>query len=145
MRAFITLESVTVLPQKPVIFTVGGFTAVSSDGREFMFDFEELYANVEKDESTGKYIFKCQLVGRDIDVFIEVNEENGVKDIEITPKFIATSKFTEIFYECYLTYDDELQGQNCKLIVTSFTIEEGEESVDVPSEELERYNTENSF
>jgi hypothetical protein len=140
MKAYITLKSIEVLPKKPEIFSIGGFTMVTTDGRTFMFDFEETSAGATLEESTGKYIFDCCLKERDVDVFFEENEEAGIMDEEITPKFITTSMIEEICYEYYLDVDHEESDEFCMLEVMDFSIEEGEECEEVPSVEIERYN-----
>lgn len=142
MRAYIKFKSIDALPKKPEIFRIGSFTAVSNDGRTFMFEFLDTLASATLEKSTGKYVFDCFLKEPDDETFIEDNEEANVIDEEITPKFIATSTFEEINYECYLDVDHEARDEFCFLEVLEFSIEdqEGEVTEEVPHSEIERYN-----
>lgn len=139
MRAVVILKSKESLPRQPEIFSVGGFTAVTKDGREFCFDFKGSGTWVNCDNA-GIYVFSTTLKGRDIEVFIESNSENGVEDSEITGEFIAQSSLTELNYECYLTADDEIRDTPTDLSLVKFTIYENGMEYSFPTEMIEVFN-----
>lgn len=142
MKAYIVLKSLQPMSEKPAIFSVGGYSATSADGREFSFDFEEA-SNAFTIDEEGKGVFTSTCSNRDIEVYIDQNLESGVEDSEITAEFIASSSLVEVFYECYLTAEDEVNAKMAELKVVSFEILDNDDTVGKFSEEeLERFNKE---
>lgn len=112
MKALIVLKRVDGKKEKFKNFSIGGFRAVTQEGREFQFDFDMM---------DGSFI-DCEVICwlRDFNAedFEEQNKENNVKSSEITGEFIVNSKLTEIFYEAF--NDDE--GEVIPLDVIRFEI-----------------------
>jgi hypothetical protein len=146
IRAEISLKSVKPMSKKPTIFSVGGFTATSKDGREFRFDWEEQYGGCEIVDGFGT--FDVQLRAFDDNCYAEDNKNNGVDQLSISPEFINDSQITEAFYECYMKEEDEAEGK-CELlevIAINFYGEFNGESQDVnyPEDKLEILNIKNN-
>lgn len=147
IRAELVLKSVFEMKHKPDIFSVGGFTAKTKDGREFHFDWDEQYTGAVCED--GHMVFATQLRCFNDDVYEEMNKEGGVSQEEITPKFICESSLTELFYECYMKEADETNNNCQKLELISLNIY-GEtngvvEDLEYPEEFIKEYNVNTIF
>lgn len=90
--------------KKPENLSVGGFSAISKDGRKYDFDFLFFTGDCSKIEDG--YIISVDLYHLDKD-FIEENNES-VSINEITPSFIANSEITEIAYSAEDTNENPI-------------------------------------
>lgn len=142
MEANIILKSVNPRDAKPAIFTIGGYGAISKDGKQYDFDWNEMRANCSFKD--GFLIVDCDLNDFDDDSYLEENLKNNVSQKEITADFITSSKLIEVFYECYNT-DLDADNDLIQLDLLEFNIycdrrKDCEKSF--PKEELDRYNQE---
>lgn len=138
ISADIVLRSIEPLQEEPAIFTVGGYSAVTKDGKPFNFDWDEYYSNHSHDEQ-GRMIFEATLRGFNDEDFIESNLEEGIKHSQITDDFILSSLLTEVFYECFRT-EVEIAG-HIPLELVSFTIN----GKSFSESEIARYNKEEGY
>ncbi len=129
MKASIVLKRVDGKKEKFKNFSIGGFTAVSQDGREFHFDFDMMEGSFVDCEVI------CWLRDFNTEDFEDHNKENKVKSSEITGEFIANSKLTEVFYEAFNDDEDEV----IPLDVIRFEIYDGE-AYSFSKEALEEFN-----
>lgn len=116
LRGYLEFRSIEVVTvEKPKIYTVGGFSAISADGRPYIFDWEESSSGARIED--GKLFMDSELKCFDEEYFKDSNAEVSLD--EITPEFIATSKLTEAFYECY---SDEYEEDFIPLELVSFNL-----------------------
>jgi hypothetical protein len=144
------MQSLTPFENDPAIYSVGGFTAISKDGREYCFDWNEGESWVSHDDQE-RLVIETQSKFFANDLYDESNLEAGINPEELTPEFITSSKLTEVFYECFPTLDDELTGVylpmepiEFKLIEYDAKTEKSNEA-EFPIKELQRYQKENAY
>lgn len=139
MRGVVVLRSLEPVKEKPAIYSIGGFTAISEDGREYHFDWCESYTSCEHDEG-GRLIFESDLRNFDDEYFKDSSEVNID---ELTPEFITSSKLKEVYYECF---EDENEENFVHLEIVGFGVQEwdGEKYIEkeFSDSEIQRYNKE---
>lgn len=144
IKAEIILRSINPMVEKPAIFSIGGFSAISKDGKHYSFDWNESATGCVNDEQ-GRMIFEADLKDFETDCYEEENLKAGVKPEDLTVEFIISSKLTEVFFECYET---EVEEDFIQLEVVSFKIfewidnEKGYVGDQFPDEEIARFNRE---
>jgi hypothetical protein len=126
-----TVEPVSDIP---VIFSTGGYTLVSEDGREFVLDFTESATSCTKD-TYGHYVFES--VQKFIDSeYVDSSNGNVIKSEDITIDFLSKCKLVEAHYECFaddaesihipldiedfFVYDWEIPGSEVKISLEGF-------------------------
>lgn len=149
LKAEIILRSIEPLSEKPAIFSIGGFSAISKDGRSFGFDWNESATGCTHDDQ-GRMLFTADLKDFETECYEEENLKTGVKPEDLTVEFIVVSRLTEVFYECYPTQDE---SNFTPLELVSFRIFEWVERDDYkgykgdkfPDEEIARFNNEEGY
>lgn len=147
MKAYVTMVSKLPVQSKPKIFSIGGFAAISKDGRPYVFNFKGLIVSVEFDVS-GRLIFDIELNVLDEKFITDSlgHERSNVVFSGLTPEYIASSTLAEVFYECFA--ENELKGPLIPLEIKEFELEDninGEEiSAAFTAEELQRYDREDA-
>lgn len=148
IEANVKMRSIAPFAGKPEVFTIGGFSAITADGRDFIFDWENFTADVSHDDD-GRAVLDVTLYDFDKE-FIkdsQMNQESSVSFDEITAEFLSKITFTEIFYECYIA-DSDRDSDFLRLELSSFVINQTdadtnashETSFKVPQTEIDRYN-----
>lgn len=122
IRGQLTLKSVSKMKECPAVFSVGGFTAKTEDGKDVHFDWDDQYSGYEYNKENECMYFHTQLRTFNDDVYEEMNKESGIEQLSITPEFLKDTKLTEVFYECYMNADDVDKIECEKLELVSFNI-----------------------
>jgi prepilin-type processing-associated H-X9-DG protein len=138
MNGVVVMRSVESFDVKPAICSVGGFSALSEDGRSYSFDWDSHQGNITF--ADGHFLVTWEL-GDVSEDFTEMNDEQGVTDADITPDFIAKSTLEEVHYECYMKVSDELTGAYTALELVSFAVfSDDREPKFVPDEKVAEFN-----
>jgi hypothetical protein len=137
MRAVVVMRSVAPLDIKPEVYSIGGYTAVTPDGREYSFDWDTHEGYIEFEE--GHMRVKSFLTNWSDD-FSHDNDKKGISDADLTAEFITKSTLDEVTYECYLTVANEVAGKYLPMELVSFVIEDGKYEFAFPAEEIARFN-----
>lgn len=133
MRAYITMRSKGYIPD-PVNYSIGGFTATTSDGRDISFDWDEAETILKRDID-GTLLFDTQMKCFSED-FEETNKNNGI-DQELTAKFLCSLQLVEVYYEVELADDPEYI---VKLNLESFEIVDENGEYAFSQECIDAYN-----
>lgn len=139
MKAVVVMRTVSKVYDKPVIHSLGGFSAVTPDGRTYSFDWGRREGRIELID--GHAVITSYLSDWS-SVYTESNDQNGVTAKEVTPEFIVKSQLEEINYECYMSYFDEQVGNWEPLELVRFMLEDNHGLYQIPNEEVDRYNKE---
>lgn len=134
LRATLVFKRMDGIKDKFDCFSVGGFEAISKDGRKYQFDFDSMegYFDEDKGEVT------CFLTHFNAeDYYEEENRKRGVDSKEINGEFIRDSQLIEVFYEAF---NDHEEDEVIPLDLIHFELLEDGISYRFPKEDLEKFN-----
>lgn len=119
-RMEITYRSKDPCNIKPEIFSTGGY-AISIDGKDLTFDFEEMYANTRFEDG---YIHIDSLQ-KNLDEEVLDGIKPEIADYML--KSVKKEDFTEIYYECFA---DREENNPIELTIENITFYDFSESGD---------------
>lgn len=99
MRGYIKYVSRKPVQAKPEIFSTGGYSGTTLDGKEVMFDWLETRANAEI-RPDGRLVIEAELRDFDEEFTLDSSNKEAIVD-GVTPELLTSLKLTEVFYECY--------------------------------------------
>lgn len=137
MRAYIKYISRESVFSKPAIFSTGGYSVKTEDGKIIKFDWCDMYADAYP-QKDGRVIIEAELRNFDTDFYESSNEDiENLKDIPLNS--LAGMELDEVYYECYKKDTDE---NSTILDVLEFSLfEHGKDEVKFSQENLERINS----
>lgn len=135
MIGYIKYVSRKPIGKKPYVFSTGGYSGTTKDGKGIIFDWCETYgyATVRED---GHVEIEADLRCFDEEFTIDSSEKGSGAD-NLAPETLTTIELTEVFYECFL---DEQEEEFVYLDVVEFSVYDPETGVEKKFENLKEYN-----
>jgi hypothetical protein len=141
---------VSKFPMKKVdleIFSIGGFSSITPDGRTLCFDWDSSASGVKELEN-GHIEITCDMREFNEEDFVGCNLKEGIKEEEVTPDFIINSELTEVFYEAFA---NEVEDPLIPLVLKEFTLwqwndeKQDYDSYSFTDEALEKFEREHAL
>ena len=104
VQALIVYISEKPSTAKPELFTTGGYSVITPDNKEIMFDWLDMSGNFSFLED-GRFKIEAVLEEFDFDYFRESNMAiDGVDKLTVSD--LAKLPLWEVYYECVVNCDD---------------------------------------
>lgn len=133
LNGYLELRSVGKVEKEPAVYSIGGFVAISADGREYQFTWRE---------TSDAAWFKDGKLNMDSEVscffesyFKEANSEVTLD--ELTLEFLTASTLIDVSYDCF---SDEAEEKFILMEIVSFTVSNENNQMSFSKEKLAEIN-----
>lgn len=135
MRGYIKYVTRKPLGKKPAIFSTGGYSGKTKDGKEIIFDWLDSYGRATVRED-GHVEIEVDLCNFDEEFTVDSSDKNSGAD-KLTPESLTAITLTEVFYECFA---DEEEEDFIYLDVVEFAVYDPDIDIECEFKNLKEYN-----